>query len=92
MANLASARKRARQAIRRRAHNVVLRSRMRTAIKRVIKTVRAGDAAGAQAAYKAAVPLIASGVGKGLIHKNKAARHQRRLHRLVRAASAAASS
>ncbi|HET8698652.1 MAG TPA: 30S ribosomal protein S20, partial [Gammaproteobacteria bacterium] len=45
MANIQSAKKRARQAVKRRAHNVALRSRVRTAIKRVLKAVQSGDKA-----------------------------------------------
>ena len=43
MANIASARKRARQEVQRNAHNTSLRSRLRTAIKSVRKAVAAGD-------------------------------------------------
>ena len=84
MANSSSARKRVRQAERHRAHNVALRSRLRTAIKNVIKAVNADDKALAEAAYKRAVPIIDSSVNKNLIHKNKAARHKSRLNNLLR--------
>ena len=43
MANIASARKRARQDVKRNAHNTALRSRYRTAIKAVRKAIEAGD-------------------------------------------------
>ena len=84
MANSSSARKRVRQAERHREHNVALRSRLRTAIKNVIKAVQAGDKELAGEAYKKAVPLIDSSVNKRLIHKNKAARHKSRLNNLLR--------
>ena len=84
MANSSSARKRVRQAERHREHNVALRSRLRTAIKNVIKAVNANDKALADAAYKKAVPLIDSSVNKNLIHRNKAARHKSRLNNLLR--------
>ena len=45
MANIASSRKRARQAVERNLHNASLRSRLRTAIKSVRKAVLAGDKA-----------------------------------------------
>ena len=48
MANSAQARKRARQAVKQRAHNVSLRSTLRTAVKRVQKAIVAGDKAAAQ--------------------------------------------
>lgn len=85
MANTASARKRAYQAEHRRQHNASLRSRLRTYIKSVIKAIEKGDKDGAQAAYKAAVPIIDSSVNKKLLHKNKAARHKSRLNAHLKA-------
>ncbi len=84
MANSAQAKKRARQAETRRKHNAGLRSKLRTHIKNVVKAIAAGDAAKAQDAYKAAVPVIDSMTGKGLVHKNKAARHKSRLNTAIR--------
>lgn len=84
MANIKSAAKRARQSVKRRAHNMALRSRMRTQIKQVLKAIESGDKTAAQAAYKDAVPVIDSMVMKGIIHKNKAARHKSRLNTRVR--------
>ena len=84
MANSAQARKRARQADKSRMHNAALRSRLRTSIKKVINAIEAGDKQGAQEAYKAAVPEIDSMSNKGLIHKNKAARHKSRLNQGIR--------
>ena len=85
MANIASAKKRARQAVVRREHNVMLTSRMRTAVKKVLKAIQAGDKAVAEQAYRAAVPMVDSSVNKGLIHRNKAARHKSRLNARIRA-------
>lgn len=84
MANIKSAAKRAKQAEVRRQHNVALRSRMRTAIKNVVKAIEAGDAKGAAESYKAAVPAIDRSAGKGLIQKNKAARHKSRLNKAIK--------
>ncbi len=85
MANSASARKRARQAEQRRVHNMGLRSRMRTAVKRVLKAINTSDKSAAEAAYKAFVPVIDSTANKGIIHKNKAARHKSRLNARIKA-------
>ena len=85
MANIKSAAKRARQAETHRQHNMALRSRMRTAIKKVLKAVNAGKADEAAELYKAAVPEIDTMVSKGLVHRNKAARHKSRLNRAVKA-------
>ncbi len=85
MANSPQAIKRARQAGKQRQHNASLRSRMRTAIKNVIKTIHTADHAAAQAAFKEAMPLVDSMVNKGLIHRNKAARHKSRLNQRIKA-------
>lgn len=85
MANSAQARKRARQAEVRRQRNAGRRSEMRTEIKKVIKAIDAGDKTAAESAFKAAVPMIDNMAGKGLIHKNKAARHKSRLNAKIRA-------
>lgn len=92
MANIASAKKRARQAERRRAHNAALRSRLRTYIKKVILAVDSGDLARAQQAFREAVPIIDSSVNKGLIHRNKAARSKSRLNARVKALALRSSS
>jgi small subunit ribosomal protein S20 len=85
LANIASSAKRARQAEKRRQHNASFRSRVRTYIKKVIKTIKSGDKEAAQAAYRAAVPVIDTSVNKGLIHKNNAARQKRRLSTHIKA-------
>ncbi len=88
MANIKSAQKRARQAAKTRLHNMGLRSKMRTKIKDVIKACDAGDKDAAVAAYKTAVPVIDSMINKGIVTKNKAARHKRRLNKRIKALSA----
>ena len=88
MANSPSARKRARQAENRRVHNASLRSMVRTSIKKVVRAIEARDAELAKAAYAAAVPVIDRMADKGIIHKNKAARHKSRLNAQVKALSA----
>lgn len=88
MANSPQAKKRARQAEKRRNHNASLRSLVRTVIKKVNAAVSAGDAAAAKAAYEAAVPVIDRMADKGIIHKNKAARHKSRLNAQVKALAA----
>ena len=72
MANIKSAKKRARQADKRNAHNSSVRSMLRTAIKKVVKAIDAGDQPGAESA----------------LNKNKAARHKSRLTIAVRKLSA----
>ena len=84
MANSAQARKRARQAEASRQRNAGRRSEMRTEIKKVVKAIDAGDKAAAETALKEVAPLLDSLAGKGLIHKNKAARHKSRLNAKIR--------
>ena len=88
MANIKQARKRARQAEKTRKHNMGLRSLMRTKIKNVVKACDAGDREAAAAAYKEAVPVIDRMINKGIVTKNKAARHKSRLNTRIKALSA----
>jgi len=85
MANSAQARKRARQAVKARAHNASLRSRLRTAIKAVRKAVAKGDKTVAQVVYRSSTSVIDSIADKNIIHKNKAARHKSRLSAAIKA-------
>lgn len=85
MANIASARKRARQAVELNAHNSALRSRLRTAIKKVRKAVAAGDKAAATSQFQASMSIIDSIADKKIIHKNAAARHKSRLSAAIKA-------
>ena len=79
MANTKSAEKAARQAAVHRVRNVAMRSRMRTAIRKVIDAAAAGKKDDARASYQAAVPLIDTLVNKKIIHRNQANRHKSRL-------------
>ncbi|MBS3935425.1 MAG: 30S ribosomal protein S20 [Sulfuritalea sp.] len=85
MANTAQARKRALQSTKRRAHNMSLRSELRTAIKKVRKAVVAGDKAAAQAVFKESQSVIDSIADKKIMHKNAAARHKSRLAAAIKA-------
>ncbi len=84
MANTKSAEKAARQAEQRRARNIALRSRMRSAVRRVTAAVAAGNPEAAKASYVEAVPLIDTLVNKRIVHRNKAARHKSRLAAHIR--------
>lgn len=85
MANTVQAAKRARQAEDNRQRNVSKRSQLGTSVKKVVKAIEAGDKAQAEAAYKAAVPVLDKMTGKGIIHKNAAARQKSRLNTRIRA-------
>ncbi|MEX1032338.1 MAG: 30S ribosomal protein S20 [Cellvibrionaceae bacterium] len=79
MANFPQSRKRARQNDKARKHNASLRSMVRTYIKKVLAAIEAKDVEAAKAAYTRAEPVIDRIADKGIIHKNKAARHKSRL-------------
>ena len=89
MANIKSAKKRAKQAVVRNMRNTGQRSMLRTAVKKVLKALDANDAAGAQAAFAVAQPILDRFSSRGLIHKNKAARHKARLNARIKALKAA---
>ncbi len=85
MANIKSAKKRARQAIKRRAHNVAMRSRVRTAVRNVIKAVESGNKDAAKASFTAVVPEIDRMAGKGILTKSRAAHYKSQLNAKLRA-------
>lgn len=85
MANSAQARKRARQNTKRRQHNASQRSMVRTYIKRVNSAIEAKSYELATEGYNKAVPVIDRMADKGIIHKNKAARHKSRLNAAIKA-------
>ncbi len=89
MANIKSSKKRAKQAVVRNARNAAQRSMLRTAVKKVIKAIDANDAAGAKAAFDVAQPILDRFSARGLIHRNKAARHKSRLTARIKALQAA---
>jgi small subunit ribosomal protein S20 len=85
MANIKSARKRARQAIERRDNNMGLRTAVRTAIKNVKKAVAAGNAETATQTLRASQRVIDRVVAKGVLHRNAGDRHKSRLAQAVKA-------
>ncbi len=88
MANIKSAKKRAKQTVVRNARNASQRSMLRTAVKKVLKAIEAKDAPAAEAAFASAQPVLDRLSSRGLIHKNKAARHKSRLTARIRAIAA----
>ncbi|RKS85939.1 SSU ribosomal protein S20P [Orbus hercynius] len=85
MANIKSAKKRAVQSEKRRKHNASRRSMMRTYIKKVYAAIAAGDKESAQNAYKDMQEVVDRQAARGLIHKNKAARHKANLIKQINA-------
>ncbi len=85
MANIKSAKKRAITSEKRRKHNASRRSMMRTLFKKTLAAIEAGDKETATAAFAAVTPVLDRYATKGLIHKNKAARHKSRLAAKIKA-------
>ena len=85
MANIKSAKKRAVQSEKRRMHNASRRSMMRTFIKKVYAAIAAGDKAAAQKTFDEMQPVVDRMASKGLINKNKAARHKSKLIKQISA-------
>ena len=85
MANIKSARKRARQALQRRSHNVSLRTAARSAIKDVKKAIASGDKKAATAALVRSQAVIDRTAAKGIVHRNAAARQKSRLAHAIKA-------
>jgi small subunit ribosomal protein S20 len=88
LANIKSAKKRIIQSEKNRKHNASMRSMMRTTIKKVVVALDAGNKEQAQEAYNAMQKVVDRYADKGLIHKNKAARHKSRLSARIKALSA----
>jgi len=85
LANIKSAKKRAVQSEKNRRHNASRRSMMRTQLKKVLTALEAGDKAAAQQAFADLTPVLDRYASKGLIGKNKAARHKSRLNAKIKA-------
>ncbi len=85
MANTPQAKKRARQSEKSRQHNASRRSSMRTFLKRTIKAISEGNQELALSEYRLATSMVDRLATKGLIHKNKAARHKSRLITQIKA-------
>jgi small subunit ribosomal protein S20 len=84
VANTVQATKRAHQSKLRAAHNGAQRSRFRTAVKNLRKSIEAKNKTADMTAFQATVSIIDQTVTKGLIHPNKAARLKSRLNRSLR--------
>ena len=90
MSNHKNALKAHRQSLKQRNHNRQLRSRMRHALKSIRAALDDGDQTKAKAALQATVSLIDKLAGKGIIHRNGAARHKSRLAKRLTKLSATA--
>jgi small subunit ribosomal protein S20 len=85
MANSAQARKRARQTIKQRAHNMAQRSEVRTAIKKVRKAIEEGNQEAAMKQMHESQSVIDRIADKKIMHKNTASRTKSRLVHAIKA-------
>ena len=85
MANIKSAKKRAKQSEVRRQRNAAQRSEMRTQVKSLIQVIETGNAQEANTVFRKTASLLDRSARKGLIHKNKAARTKSRLNKRIKA-------
>ena len=83
MANTKSAKKAARQTVKRTAVNKARRSRMRTEIRKVEEAIASGNRDAAIAALKEAEPVIVRSAQKGVAHRKTASRKVSRLSKRV---------
>jgi small subunit ribosomal protein S20 len=85
MANTKSAKKAARQTVRRTAVNKARRTRLRSSVRKVEEAIASGNKEAAAASLKEAEPIIARTAQKGVVHRKTASRKVSRLAKRVRA-------
>lgn len=88
MANIKSAKKRIKVSAKKSLRNKMIKSKTKTAIKKVIVASEAGNKEGAATALANAVKTIDKAASKGIYHKNNAARKKSRLAKMVNKISA----
>jgi small subunit ribosomal protein S20 len=86
MPNIASAKKRLRQSIKRNARNRSTKSELRTEIRKVRESATGGKLDDAEKEFRVAVEKLDRAAAKNIIHKNKAARLKSRLSAHLKAA------
>jgi small subunit ribosomal protein S20 len=87
MANIKSAKKRVLQTVKRQSRNQARKSSLKTAVKKVIAAIEAGNISASKTLLVEAESKIARAKGKGLLHRNTAARKISKLAQKVAAAS-----
>ncbi len=85
MANTSSAKKAARQMVRRTNVNKARRTRMKSTVRSVEEAIASGDKAKAAAALKAVEPVLVRTAQKGIMHKKTASRKVSRLTARIKA-------
>ena len=88
MANIKSAKKRIKVTMKKAMRNKMIKSRTKTAMKKVAAACTENNAAAAQTALSGAVKTIDKATSKGVYHKNNAARKKSKLAKMVNRISA----
>ena len=83
MANIKSAKKRINITLKKTLRNRIIKSKTKTAVKKLVVACNSGDKAAAQAVLPSAVSALDKAATKGVMHKNTAARKKSRLYKLV---------
>jgi small subunit ribosomal protein S20 len=74
-----SAGKRVRQNLKRRARNRTVKSKVKTQISKLLAALQSGEVEASRREFRLAVQAIDKAVGKGVLHRNTAARRKSRL-------------
>jgi small subunit ribosomal protein S20 len=90
MANIKSAAKRARQAVKRTSRNSSILSGLKTEQKKLRKAINDGDTTAAKAGSVRVASALDKAAKRGVIHKNTAARGKSKIARALKPAAAAA--
>jgi small subunit ribosomal protein S20 len=85
MPNTASAKKRLRQSIDRRARNRAAKTSLRNLTRKIRESVAAKDVATSEAAYGTLVQKLDRAAAKNVVHANAAARTKSRLSKAIKA-------
>lgn len=86
MPTSASAKKRLRQNVTRRARNKSIKSSLRSQIRKVLESIKAGDAETTGKEFRTVVKKLDQAAAKKVIHANKAARTKSRLSKAIKVA------
>ena len=92
MPNTASAKKRLRQNVVRRARNRSIKTAVRTQVGQVEKAVESKDVDTAEQAFRLAAKRLDRAAARGIIHANAASRKKSRLQSMIRKLKTASSS
>ncbi|MCQ2770236.1 MAG: 30S ribosomal protein S20 [Clostridia bacterium] len=88
MANIKSAKKRVIVSQKKAAQNKMIKSELKTVLKKYEAAIKAGDATTAKSLYADTIKCVDQAVSHGIIHKNNAARKKSRITKMLNKVSA----